>query len=348
MKSFQPGFLESVALPPRLVQTIRLLGEFKGKQDMFARQHPQVLGQLREAAVIQSTESSNRLEGVRAPYARIRDLVQGKTTPRNRSEQEIAGYRDVLSTIHVHHEGMTFTPGLVLQFHRDLYQFLPGQGGRWKLTDNDITETRPDGSTFVRFKPVPAFLTAKSMEELHEGYARAREAQEVDPLILIPAYVLDFLCIHPFLDGNGRMARLLTLLLLYREGYEVGRFISLEQVVEANRDGYYGSLYESSQGWHEGLHSLVPWLEYFLGVVLLGAYRQLEARTGELTATKGAKKEMVLNAIARLPEEFRWADLEQICVGISHSTIRRVLDELKAQGVVQCASQGRDAVWRKS
>jgi len=348
MKSFQPGYLESVPVSPRLVQTIRLLGEFKGKQDMFTRQHPQVLEQLREAAVIQSTESSNRLEGVRAPYARIRDIVQRKTTPRNRSEQEIAGYRDVLSTIHVHHEGMTFTPGLVLQFHRDLYQFLPGQGGRWKITDNDITETRPDGSTFVRFKPVPAFLTAKSMEELHAGFARAREVQEVDPLILIPAYVLDFLCIHPFLDGNGRMARLLTLLLLYREGYEVGRFISLEQVVEANREGYYGSLFESSQGWHEGQHSLVPWLEYFLGVVLLGAYRELAARTGELTATKGAKKEMVLNAISRLPEEFRWADLEQICVGISHSTIRRVLDELKAQGVVHCASQGRDAVWRKT
>lgn len=348
MKSFQPGFLESIPVSPRLVQTIRLLGEFKGKQDMFTRQHPQVLEQLREAAVIQSTESSNRLEGVRAPYARIRDLVQGKTTPRNRSEQEIAGYRDVLSTIHVHHEGMTFTPGLVLQFHRDLYQFLPGQGGRWKVTDNDITETRPDGSTFVRFKPVPAFLTTKSMEELHAGFTRAREAQEVDALILIPAYVLDFLCIHPFLDGNGRMARLLTLLLLYREGYEVGRFISLEQVVEANREGYYGSLLESSKGWHEGQHTLVPWLEYFLGVVLLGAYRQLEARTGELTATKGAKKEMVLNAISRLPEEFRWADLEQICVGISHSTIRRVLDELKAQGKVHCSNQGRDAAWRKT
>ncbi|MFZ5426118.1 MAG: Fic family protein [Thermodesulfobacteriota bacterium] len=348
MKSFQPGFLESVHVSPRLVQTIRLLGEFKGKQDLYKRQHPQVLEQLRETAVIQSTESSNRLEGVLAPYARIRDLVRGRTSPRNRSEQEIAGYRDVLNTIHVHHEGMILNPGLVLQFHRDLYQFLPGQGGRWKATDNDITERRPDGSNFVRFKPVPAYLTAKSMEELHVSFTRARGAQEVDPLVLIPAYVMDFLCIHPFLDGNGRMGRLLTLLLLYQEGYEVGRFISLEQVVEANREGYYDALLESSRDWHEGRHSLVPWLEFLLGVVLLGAYRQLEARTGELTASKGAKREMVLAAIDRLPEEFRWADLEQICAGISHSTIRRVLEELKAQGRIRCASQGRDAVWTKS
>jgi Fic family protein len=348
MNSFAPGFIEAQTISPQLLRTIRLLGEHKGRQEMFQKQSPQVLKTLREASIIQSAESSNRLEGVVAPPGRIRALVNQKTTPRNRSEQEIAGYRDVLATIHLHHEGIPFTPGLVLQFHRDLFRFAPVEGGRWKVADNDIIERLPDGTERVRFKPLPAHRTPEAMNALHDRFEAAWSVGLVDPLLLIPAYVLDFLCIHPFLDGNGRMARLLTLLLLYRAGFEAGRYISLEQVVEQNKDGYYDTLHQASQGWHEGRHVLASWTEYFLGVVLLSAYREMESRTGELTAAKGAKQEAVLAALDRLPGEFQMAALEKACPGVSHATIRRVLAGLKKQGRVRCLRPGRDAVWSKA
>lgn len=236
--------------------------------------------------------SSNRIEGIEAPPDRIKRLVEQKTRPQNRSEQEIAGYRDVLATIHANHANISFTTSGVLQFHRDLYQFVPQQSGRWKPIDNEIIETRADGTRVVRFKPVSAHQTPEIMEKLHSSFKDYWENREIDPLLLIPAYVLDFLCIHPFLDGNGRMARLLTLLLLYHAGYKVGRYISLEHLIEAHREGYYDALFRSSQGWHDGNHSLTPWWEYFLGVILLGAYQEFERRTGELTNAHGAKTEM--------------------------------------------------------
>ncbi len=348
MNSFAPGFIEAQPISPQLLRTIRLLGEHKGRQEMFQKQSPQVLKTLREASIIQSAESSNRLEGVVAPPGRIRALVNQKTMPRNRSEQEIAGYRDVLATIHLNHEGIPFTPGLVLQFHRDLFKFAPVEGGRWKVADNDIVERLPDGTERVRFKPLPAHRTPEAMNGLHDRFEAAWTAGLVDPLLLIPAYVLDFLCIHPFLDGNGRMARLLTLLLLYRAGFEAGRYISLEQIVEQNKDGYYDTLYQASQGWHEGRHVLAPWTEYFLGVVLLSSYREMENRVGDLAAEKGAKRKSVFMAIERMPTQFQVAALEKACPGVSHATVRRVLEELKKAGIILCLRQGRDAIWAKT
>jgi Fic family protein len=234
MLSFEEGFIESQQLNQRLLQTIRLLGEYKGKQELFKQQAPQVLGTLRQAAVIQSTESSNRIEGITVPLERIKKLVTEKTTPRDRSEQEIAGYRDVLTTIHTSYTHIPFSTGVILQLHRDLYQFAVNTGGRWKTVDNEISATYPDGTKVVRFQPTPAYGTPAAMERLQERFNRLWESGEIEPLLLIPTYILDFLCIHPFLDGNGRMARLLTLLLLYKAGYEVGRFISLERIVETN------------------------------------------------------------------------------------------------------------------
>lgn len=228
MKSFEQGFIESQQITQNLLRTIRLIGEYKGKQELFKEQSPQVLETLRLAAIIQSTESSNRIEGITAPLERIKELVAEKTTPRDRSEQEIAGYRDVLTTIHTSYAHIPFTPGVVLQLHRDLYQFAVVEGGRWKSVDNEISEIHPDGTVRVRFQPVPAYATPTAMESLHERFNSEWQLDEIEPLLLIPSYVLDFLCIHPFSDSNGRMARLLTLLLLYKAGYEVGRFISLE------------------------------------------------------------------------------------------------------------------------
>jgi Fic family protein len=347
MRSFEPGFFERQQIPLSLLSTIREIGEYKGKQELYKEQAPQVLRTLREAAVIQSTESSNRIEGVLASRERIRLLVEHRSEPRTRSEQEIAGYRDVLQTIHASYAHIAPTTGVVLQFHRDLYQFMPGYGGRWKTASNEITEILPDGSRNVRFQTVPPYQTADAMERLHESFAREWELGRVDPLLLIPAYVLDFLCIHPFLDGNGRMARLLTLLLLYRAGYEVGRYISLETAIERTKDGYYDSLYKSSQGWHEGQHSLLPWWEYFCGVMLRAAYRDFESRVGIVTGVKGAKREMIIDAIARLPDAFRFADVERACPGISRPTINRALADLRKAGRIVLAKEGRDARWEK-
>ena len=348
MKSFNPGFLEKQPITQNLLQTIRGIAEYKGKQDLYKEQSPQVLETLRQAAIIQSTESSNRLEGITAPLERIKELVARKATPKNRSEQEIAGYRDVLNTIHANYADIPFTTGVVLQFHRDLYQFLPGEGGKWKPVDNEITETNANGTKIVRFKPVPAHQTQDAMEELHKRFDNLWQSGEIEPLLLIPAYVLDFLCIHPFLDGNGRMARLLTLLLLYKAGYEVGRYISLEQMVEHTKESYYDTLYQSSQGWHETQHPILPWWEYFLGVILLGVYKEFERRVGMITTTRGAKREMILDTVSRLPQRFQIGDIERACLAVSRPTINRALRELREQGKIICVKSGRDAIWEKT
>jgi Fic family protein len=345
--SFEPAVLERQALNQGLLQAVRLVGEFRGKEALFKQQSPQVLQALRESAVIHSTESSNRIEGVVAPPQRIRDLVADRTQPANRSEQEIAGYRDVLNSIHTNFAAMRLTSNLVLQLHRDLFQFVPGGGGRWKASDNDITEVQADGTTMVRFRPLAAHLTPDAMARLHEGYRQRIESGAVEPLLLVAAYVLDFLCIHPFADGNGRMARLLSLLLLYQAGYEIGRYISLETAIEQTKEGYYGSLRASSQRWHEARHSLVPWWEYFVGVMLVSAYREFEDRVGVTSARRGAKRDMIRDAVRRLPKQFRYADLARGLPAVSRPTIARALRELRAEGAIQCLKPGRDATWEK-
>jgi Fic family protein len=346
--SFDHGVLARQALNHGLLQSTRLVGEYRGKEALFKQQSPQLLQALRDNAVIQSTESSNRIEGVVAPPQRIRDLVAGRIEPANRSEQEIAGYRDALNTIHTNAANMPLTSNLVLQLHRDLFQFVPGGGGRWKSTDNDITERRPDGTHVVRFKPLAAHLTPDAMARLHDAYREKLDAGTVDPLLLLSAYVLDFLCIHPFTDGNGRMARLLSLLLLYQAGYEVGRYISLEAAVEQTRESYYDSLYASSQGWHDARHSLVSWWEYFVGVMLVKSYRDFEDRVGVTSARRGAKRDMIRDAVNRLPNRFKYADLERALPAVSRPTIARALRELRIEGAVRCVRPGRDAAWEKS
>jgi Fic family protein len=347
MKSFEADFLERQPVSQNLLRTVALLGEYKGRQALHRVQSPQVLRTLQEAAVIQSTEASNRIEGVIAPSDRIRELVARRTEPRNRSEQEIAGYRDVLATIHVHYDAMEVTPNVVLQLHRDLFQFVPAGGGRWKSTNNTINETAPDGTTRVRFARVDAHLTADAMRRLHEGFAAASAEGKVEPLVLVTAYVLDFLCIHPFLDGNGRMARLLSLLLLYKAGHDVGRYISLEAIVEQTKDSYYDTLHASSQRWHEGEHDLAPWGEYFLGVMLLGASREFEQRVGVTAEKRGVKRELIADAVRRLPRTFRYADVERLLPAVSRPTINRALREMRLQGAIRVVKAGRDATWEK-
>lgn len=346
MKSFESNLIENQPIPHRLILTVGKIREYKGREALYKQQQPQVLETLRQVAIIQSTESSNRIEGITAPIKRIKALVEEKTTPENRSEQEIAGYRDVLNTIHANHEHIPFNTNIVLQFHRDLYKYLPADGGHWKITDNEISETRPDGTKVIRFQPVPAYMTKNAMEQLHKGFDRLWSKQEIDPLFLIPAYVLDFLCIHPFMDGNGRMARLLSLLLLYHAGYDIGRYISLEKLIENSKASYYETLQKSSQGWHEGEHPLLPWTEYFLGI-LLAAYQELEERTGNLLTSRGSKSAMVLTAIDSFMGDFSVKDLQEACPHVSIDLIRRILKDEKAAGHLESLGRGPNAKWKK-
>ena len=342
--SFTPGLLEGMSFSQSDLSAVRAIGEHKGRQDLY-RQFPALLESLRSIAVIQSTEASNRIEGVVAPAQRIRELVEHRTTPRNRSEDEIAGYRDVHATIHGNASNIVLTPNIILQLHRDLYAFLPGEGGRWKAADNDIVESLPDGSSFVRFQPVSAFLTPGAIEQLVRRFREVLSEGAVEPLVAIAAFILDFLCIHPFLDGNGRMARLLTLLLLYQSGYEVGRYVSLEKTIEESRETYYESLLRSSHHWHEGRHDMSPWLVYLLGV-LIAASKQLESRVASLSGARGAKRQVVVDCIRRLPPTFRIGDLIDACPGISRPTVNRALADLQRVGEISCSGRGRYAVWK--
>lgn len=322
------------------------LREFRGKEELYRNQMPDSLETLRQAAAIQSTESSNRIEGVTAPPQRIRDLVEGKTTPRDRSEQEIAGYRDVLDLIHSNHAGMILTSGLVRQLHRELFKYTDEQGGNWKPIGNQITQFKADGSIEVRFDPPSPHLIEGMMQDLHQGLDRVLQAGEIDRLLVTAAYVLDFLCIHPFRDGNGRMARLLTLLLLYQAGYEVGRFVSLETVIENSKESYYDTLHQSSQGWHDGAHSLVPWTEYLLGTITV-AYREFESRVGILKTARGAKTENIVEAINRFIGDFTVAEISQVCPATSIDMIRHILKQQRGLGNVECLGKGRAARWRR-
>jgi len=344
--SFGPGYLEQTTVPMSTVRSIGLLGEYKGKQQLFEKQSPQVLSALREIARVQSIESSNRIEGVTAASGRVADLAAQKTTPRDRSEQEIAGYRDVLSTVHANALGMDVSSGQILQLHRDLYQFSPAPGGAWKSTPNDIVDVMPDGAHRLRFSPVAPHLVDAAMNELVAGYRSIVSGGQVDALIAVPAFVLDFLCIHPFADGNGRLSRILNLMLLYRSGYDVGRYISLEKVIEDSKETYYEALESSSEAWHQGRHDLVPWLQYSHGI-LIAAYLEFEQRVGQMGAGRGAKREMVIDCIRHLPTTFRYADVAHACPGVSRPTIVRVLGELRDNHEILCTKGGRDATWER-
>jgi len=336
MPSFARAFLDRLAVPADLVQTIRQIGEHKGRQELYRVQAPEKLENLRQVAMIQSVESSNRIEA----------LVTEETAPQNRPEGEIAGYRDVLATIHAHASDIRLGDNVVLQLHRDLMKYATGAGGAWKTAPNEIEEARPDGTRRIRFSPTAPHLTPEAMQTLHRHFAEEMKAGRVEHLLLIAMYVLDFLCIHPFLDGNGRMARLLSVLLLHQQGYEVGRYISLERLIEQTKESYYDTLYRASQGWHEDRHDPLPWISYWLGTVL-AAYREFESRMGELATGHGAKTDIVLSAVDRMIGSFSISELQAACPSVSRDWIKIVLGQLKKEGRLTLSGRGRSARWRK-
>lgn len=346
MKSFEPAYLQQLVIPHRLITIIRQIGEYKGKQDLYRQQAPEMLENLRHVAMIQSTESSNRLEGITADIKRIQELVKESTTPANRPEAEIAGYRDVLNTIHGSYAHIPFKDSIILQLHRDLMKYAGKEGGRWKSVSNEISELLPDGAKRIRFVPVQPYQAAEYMKLLHERFDARFAEQSLDPLLLIPLYILDFLCIHPFLDGNGRMARLLTVLLLYHNGYEVGRYISLERIIEQTKESYYETLYSSSQGWHESKHNSLPWVEYCLSTIL-AAYKEFESRFVRISSGQGSKTDMILNAIDAYIGDFSISDLAQACPVVSRDMLKHQLFKMRDEGIIEATGKGRYARWRK-
>lgn len=348
MRSLTPEYLDAIRFNADQASTLQAVGECRGKQTLFARQTPEILESLRETAIIESAASSNRLEGITAPLKRIVAVVTKPTAAKNRSEQEIAGYRDALTLIHDSHGASYLSTTFVLQLHRTIYRYLPQPGGQWKTVDNEIVERASDGAIKrIRFTPVSAVETPVAMEALVGQYRHAIEFRRAEPLIVIPLTVLDFLCIHPFADGNGRVSRLLALLLLYRFDYQVGRYISLERVFEESKETYYEALEASSQGWHGGRHDPYPWLNYFWGV-LLRAYREFEERVGTIRTTRGSKTEQVRRAVERRTGPFAISDLEIDCPRVSRDMIRRVLRQLRDEGVIAVQGKGRGAKWHRA
>jgi len=346
MKSFEHDYLLDTPISHQLLSSVRMIGEYRGRQTLYSEQSPEVLDTLKRAAIIQSTESSNRIEGITAEHGRIEKLVLGKVKPQDRSEQEIAGYRDVLNLIHVNHARMDFSTDILLQWHGMISKYSKEKGGIWKPKDNAVLEIRPDGRAVVRFKTVSALATPEYIKKLIAYYSRFTDANKSDQLLLIASCILDFECIHPFMDGNGRIGRLLTLYLLYTAGYEVGRYISLERIVEESKESYYEALNKSSRKWHEGEHDLRPWWNYFIGM-LTAAYKEFEERVGTITSTRGAKREMVMNAVKRFAGRFTIADLRRACPAVSYPTLQRALVELRNKKVIRCLGRGPDAEWEK-
>jgi len=323
------------------------IAELKGRAELYSKQTPQALETLRQVALIQSTESSNRIEGIEVSGERLLALMKTKTAPLNRSEAEIAGYRKALDQIHAAASDLPLSPHTIRALHQLLFALTDRPGGEWKRGDNLIVDRLPDGRTLTRFTPVPALETPQAMEQLCVEYQRQEGLRRVPPLLLIPTFVLDFLCIHPFTDGNGRIARLLTLLLLYQQEFNVGRFISLEKIIEDSKETYYESLQRSSIGWHEGRHDPNPWWSYWLGTVLV-AYRQFEERAGTIQQRRGGKTEMILSAIANSPGEFTIQDLQERAPTASKELIRHVLQQERSAGRVACSGRGRDAHWKRT
>lgn len=346
MRIFNYEDLKKLLLPMETVTLISRINEYKGKQDLYKKQSPQILKSLRDIAVVQSTKASNAIEGIIITDQRLKYIMTNKTEPLDRSEGEIAGYRDVLNTIHASYEAIPINHNIILQLHRDLYQYVAADGGKWKNDDNVINECLPNGEKRVRFIPLSAFETPSAMNQLCTEYRERAKQRDVEPLILIAVFILDFLAVHPFNDGNGRMARLLTLLTLYHFGYEVGSYISLEKIIEESKESYYETLQKSSIGWHEYRNDLIPWINYLLGTIIK-AYKVLESRVEVVQTGKGHKSSRVEEYIENKLGFFTKEDIRNACPDVSESTINRILNKLKDDKKIIPTGKGRSAKWKK-
>lgn len=328
-------------LTPDIVALLTQIHEYKGQQTLFLNSNKDELTELVEIAKIQSVDASNRIEGIYTSDERLKKIVQDKTTPKTREEFEIAGYRDVLNTIHDSYEHIPLKPPIILQLHRDLYKFSGMDiGGRYKSSDNIIAEIDGKGNKSVRFQPVASWETDESIASLCRELEVALGNKVIDSLLLIPMFILDFLCIHPFDDGNGRMSRLITLLMLYKSGYMVGKYVSLEKIIDSSKETYYEVLKASSDGWHENKNDYKPFVKYILGVIL-SAYREFSNRV-LLVTTKGmSKADRVKHVIKEAVGEVSKSEILEKCPDISQVTVQRALNDLITRKEITKIGGGR-------
>ena len=340
MRAFNYSKIKEQKWDSEVLGLIAAIYKEAGKQELYLKQRPEELEKLVEIAKIQSTEASNAIEGIVTTSTRIRQLVEEKTAPKNRNEQEIAGYRDVLSIIHESFDAIPITPNYILQLHKVLYSHMNNpMAGRTKSVQNYISATYPDGRVETLFTPLDPFETPEALECICNEYNRVIGNMEVEPLIAIPTFIHDFLCIHPFNDGNGRMSRLLTTLLLYRNGFYVGKYISLEAKIAKNKDLYYGALNQAQHGWHDGTEDAVPFIKYLLGTIL-AAYKDFEERFA-LVETKISALEMVRRATMNKIGRFSKQDIRELCPSLSVSSIEGALRKLIEFGEVKREGSGR-------
>ncbi len=342
LRQFASG-LESI--PAATSWYLADLGETRGRQELFTRQSPQRLKAVREHALIESAVSSNRIEGVTIDQARVATVIFGRPALRDRNEEGVRGYRDALKLIHEEGAKLSVSEKTILRLHR-MIRGAGADAGKYKDKPGDIIEKYPNGRQRIRFKTVEPAKAPAFTSELVELWGDCLAERWAHPLIALASFNLDFLCIHPFRDGNGRVSRLLLLLQCYHLGYEVGRYISLERLIEQNKERYYETLEQSSHRWHDGKHDPWPYINYVL-FILKSAYREFEERLGKTAAPRGAKTEMVENAVSKFDGEFTLSALERACPGVSRDMVRRVLRELQRAGRVECLGRGPGAAWRK-
>lgn len=341
MKKFDLENEAKKLFTPNIINTISLIHEYKGKQALYIESKKDSLTNLLNIAKIQSAEYSNKIEGIKTTDFRIKELINEKVVPKNRNEEEIAGYRDVLELIHENYDNIQITPNIILQLHKILYKYSSSSmGGKYKMSDNVIEESDEYGNRKVRFKPISSFETPIAVERLCNNYNQLILKDEIDPLLLIPLFVIDFLCIHPFTDGNGRMSRLLTLLLLYKSGYIVGKYISIEKIVENTKESYYDTLKKSSVNWYENNNNYSFFTEYYLGIILR-AYKDFSNRIEYMTNKKMTAKERILLLIEKNISKMSKKQIMETCPDISISTIEKALNELLNEELILKIGDGR-------
>lgn len=347
MRTFNYTTLKEHQWDSEILGLVAQIHEFKGRQELYLKQKPAALDKLIEIAKIQSTEASNKIEGIVTTSTRIQQLCMDKTTPKNRDEEEIMGYRDVLNTIHENYEYIPIRSSYILQLHRDLYKYSEKSiGGRYKNTQNVIAETASDGTQTVRFMPLDPYETPGAIDAICESFNQVIDSCVVDPLVLIPIFINDFLCIHPFNDGNGRMSRLLTTLLLYRCGYVVGRYISIERKIEKTKSKYYDVLEQCGINWHEGNNNPNPFIKYLFGIIL-SAYRDFESRI-HLTDDKIPALEQVRNAINEKIGKFTKSEMLELVPTIGKASIENSLKSLVEENFIERHGKGKAAFYTRT
>lgn len=347
MRPFNYAAIGNKKWDSELLGLVAAIYKEAGKQEIYLKQKPEALEKLVEIAKIQSTEASNAIEGIVTTNTRIRQLVEEKTAPRNRDEQEIIGYRDVLGMIHESFDVIPITRNYILQLHKILYKHMNNPlAGKTKNVQNYITATHPDGHTETLFTPIAPYETPEALDRLCEEYNRAVGSGKLEPLIAIPVFIHDFLCIHPFNDGNGRMSRLLTTLLLYQNGFYVGKYISLEAKIAKDKDLYYDALAASQEGWHEGVDNPVPFIKYLLGTIL-AAYRDLGDRYA-LVETKRSALDTVRLAAQNKVGRFTKQDIRELCPSLSVSSVEGALRKLVASGELKREGQGKNICYYRT